>query len=161
MGLTRRLRVIRSAKGGMVMSNPVKVAFASSDSKHVNQHFGSAKSVAIFEISKDCSRQVEIIEFGNLDQDGNEDKLDDKIAVLDGCDAIYCQAAGPSGIKRLLTSGIQPVKVSENAVIKSLITDIQAEIVAGATGWLAKALEKQNKTDPARFDAMEAEGWEE
>lgn len=161
MALNRRLRVVRSTKGGFVMDNPLNVAFASSDSKYVNQHFGSAKSFAVFEITQDCSRQIEIMEFGNLAQDGNEDKLDDKIAVLEGCVAVYCQAAGPSAIKRLLSIGVQPVKVSENSVIKSLITDIQAEMVAGATGWLAKALEKQNKSDSSRFDAMEAEGWDE
>ena len=143
------------------MDNPVRVAFASTDSKHVNQHFGSAKTFAIFEISRDGSNQVEIMEFGMLAQDGNEDKLDDKIKVLEGCKAVYCQAAGPSAIKRLMSVGVQPVKVSENAVIKSLITDIQAEMISGASGWLAKALEKEKKADPSRFDAMEAEGWEE
>jgi len=143
------------------MENALKIAFASSDSKTVNQHFGAAKSFAIFEVTPDCVEQVEVSEFGELAQDGNEDKLDIKMGILEGCSAVYCQAAGPSAIKRLMSIDVQPVKVSEGAVIKDLLRDIQKEMECGASGWLAKALDKQKKEDPSRFDEMEEEGWDE
>ena len=117
------------------MEQTVKIAFASTDSKRVDQHFGSAKAFAIFDVSPDSAQQVEISEFGHLAQDGNEDKLDTKIEMLEGCSAVFCQAAGPSAIKRLLTIGVQPVKVSEGADINTLIRDIQQEMKFGATGW--------------------------
>jgi nitrogen fixation protein NifX len=161
MSLTRRLRVVCSTDGGDEMEQPLRIAFASTDSKRVNQHFGSAKAFSIFAVTPDHAEQIEASEFGHLAQDGNEDKLDTKIEVLQGCSAVYCQAAGPSAIKRLLTIGVQPVKVSEGAEIKSLIRDIQTEMKFGASGWLAKALEKTQKEDDSRFDAMEAEGWDE
>jgi len=143
------------------MPPALKIAFASSNSKTVDQHFGSAKSFAIFEVTADQASQVEINEFGDLAQDGNEDKLDIKMSMLEGCSAVYCQAAGPSAIKRLMTIGVQPVKVSEGSVIKQLLVDVQKEMKTGPTGWLAKAMEKHKKADASRFDAMEAEGWDE
>lgn len=159
--VTRRLRVIRSTDGNQAMDQALKIAFASSDSKTVNQHFGSAKSFAVFEVTPERADQVEVSEFGMLAQDGNEDKLEVKMGILEGCTAVYCQAAGPSAIKRLMTIGVQPVKVSEGSVIKDLLADIQQEMKNGPSGWLAKAMEKHKKADPSRFDEMEAEGWDE
>ena len=43
-------------------------------------------------------------QFGDLAEDGNEDKLVSKLDVLKGCVAVYCQAAGASGPPRLLSS---------------------------------------------------------
>lgn len=143
------------------MAEKLKVAFATTDTKHVNQHFGSAKGFAIYRIDGDSAVQVEANEFGVLAQDGNEDKLEEKIAILEGCAAVYCQAVGPSAVKRLMSMSVQPIKVTENADIATLIADLQAEIKAGPSGWLAKAIEKNNPKDESRFDAMAAEGWEE
>jgi nitrogen fixation protein NifX len=159
--VTRQLRVIRSTDGNQIMDKALKIAFASSDSKTVDQHLGSARSFAIFEVLPERADQVEVNEFGDLAQDGNEDKLEVKMSILEGCTAVYCQAAGPSAIKRLMTIGVQPVKVSEGSVIKDLLLDIQQEMKSGPTGWLAKAMEKHIKADPSRFDEMEAEGWDE
>lgn len=143
------------------MAEKLKVAFATTDTKYVNQHFGSAKGFAIYRIDGDSAVQVEANEFGVLAQDGNEDKLEEKIAILEGCAAVYCQAVGPSAVKRLMSMSVQPIKVTENADIATLIADLQAEIKAGPSGWLAKAIEKNNPKDESRFDAMAAEGWEE
>lgn len=159
--LLRQLRVVCSEMEGNSMTEKLKVAFATTDTKHVNQHFGSAKGFAIYSIDADSAVQVEANEFGILAQDGNEDKLEEKIAILDGCAAMYCQAVGPSAVKRLMSMGVQPIKVSENAVIEYLIRDLQAEMKAGPSGWLAKAIEKNTPKDDSRFTAMEAEGWDE
>lgn len=159
--LLRQLRVVCSEEENRAMAEKLKVAFATTDTKHVNQHFGSAKGFAIYRIDETSAVQVEASEFGVLSQDGNEDKLDEKISILEGCAAVYCQAVGPSAVKRLMTMGVQPIKVSENAVIEYLIRDLQAEMKAGPSGWLAKAIEKNNPKDESRFDAMAAEGWDE
>ena len=161
MEVTRQLRVIRSTDGDETMEQALKIAFASSDTTNVNQHFGSAKCFAIFEVTPSTAEPVEVNQFGELAQDGNEDKLDIKMKMLEGCTAVYCQAAGPSAIKRLLAIGVQPVKVSEGSDIKQLLSDIQQEMKSGPTGWLAKAMQKHKKADSSRFDAMEVEGWDE
>lgn len=143
------------------MDTGIKVAFATTDMIHVNQHFGSAKSFAVYAVDPEKSDLLEAAQFGELAQDGNEDKLSVKIQLLDGCAAVYCQAIGASAIKQIVAQGIQPIKVHEGSTIKNLISDLQSEMKAGPSSWLAKAINQNKGPDPQRFDAMEDEGWEE
>jgi nitrogen fixation protein NifX len=144
------------------MENSIQVAFASTDMKHVNQHFGSSKSFAIYTVNADNATLKEVAQFEAFAQDGNEDKLVEKLDLLNGCAAVYCQAVGGSAIRQLLARDIQPVKVSECSEISELVAALQEELRDGPTAWLAKAVNKQKKTDDeSRFDDMEAEGWQE
>ena len=81
--------------------------------------------------------------------------------MLDGCAAVYCLAAGASAVKQLLMRGVQPVKVSEGASIEELIEMLRDELASGPSAWLARAIERNKGPDPTRFDAMEADGWDE
>jgi nitrogen fixation protein NifX len=165
MGLQRRMQVINGSapdnENTEFVDIALKVAFASSDMVHVNQHFGSAKSFAMYAITPDEARLLEASQFGQLDQDGNEAKLVSKLTVLEGCAAVYCHAVGSSAVKQLVARGVQPVKVSDNVAISDLIEMLQDEMRAGPSSWLAKAIDKQRGPDMGRFDEMEAEGWEE
>jgi nitrogen fixation protein NifX len=143
------------------MDAAIKVAFASTDMKVVNQHFGSAESFAIYAIDMEHIQLLEVNQFGQLIQDGNEDKLVAKLNVLDGCVAVYSQAVGASAVAQLTSRGIQPVKVSQGAEILYLLKSLQEELRSGPTAWLARAIESQTPVDPTRFDAMEDEGWDE
>jgi nitrogen fixation protein NifX len=143
------------------MESALKIAFATSDMTTVNQHFGSAKSFAVYAVNQDESELLEAAQFGVLEQDGNEDKLSVKIELLNGCAAVYCQAIGASAINQLIAKGIQPVKVHEGSKITDLVVDLQNELKAGPSSWLAKAINKYKTPDPERFSAMEEEGWEE
>ena len=143
------------------METAIKVAFATTDMVHVNQHFGSAKSFAVFAVDPEKSELLEAAQFGELAQDGNEDKLSVKLQLLDGCAAVYCQAVGASAVKQIVSHGIQPIKVHEGCTIKELISDLQNEMKAGPSSWLAKAINLQKGPDPSRFDVMETDGWQE
>ena len=143
------------------MDTALKIAFATTDMETVNQHFGSAKSFAIYAVNIDDAQFLEAAEFGELKQDGNEDKLSVKIELLNGCAAVYCQAVGGSAITQLIAKGIQPVKVHEGGRIKDLIVDLQNEMKAGPSSWLAKAINQHKSLDPERFNQMEDEGWDE
>lgn len=139
----------------------LRVAFASTDRVRVDQHFGAAAAFAVFDVAADSAQLVGITEFLDAAQDGFDAKLPAKIATLAGCGAVYCLAVGASAVKQLLAAGIQPVRVEEGASIEALVADLQREIASGACGWLAKALKRRQACDGARFDAMEAEGWQE
>ncbi|BBL57296.1 nitrogen fixation protein NifX [Methylomonas koyamae] len=143
------------------METAIKVAFATTDMVHVNQHFGSAKSFAVYAVDPEQSEMLEAAQFGELAQDGNEDKLSVKIQLLEGCAAVYCQAIGASAIKQIVAQGIQPIKVQEGATIKDLIGDLQHEMKVGPSTWLAKAINQHKGPSPDRFNAMEDEGWDE
>lgn len=143
------------------MDTAIKVAFATTDMVHVNQHFGSAKSFAVYMVDPEKAEILEAAQFGELAQDGNEDKLSVKLQLLDGCAAVYCQAVGASAVKQIVAQGIQPIKVHEGSTIKNLLDDLQAEMKSGPSSWLAKAINQHKGPDPQRFDAMEDEGWDE
>jgi nitrogen fixation protein NifX len=143
------------------MSTALKVAFATSDMKHVDQHFGAAQSFAIYALDQKKSCLVEAVEFGKLEMDGNEDKLAVKIDALEGCIAVYSQAVGASAINQLKAKGIQPVKISPGAPISGLLATLQDELRQGPGSWLARAIQNAMPADPSRFDEMEADGWEE
>ncbi len=157
MGLQRQLRVLNDDNTGMDAG--VKVAFATGDLKHVDQHFGSAERFAIYTVGGSHTRLLEVAEFGTLSQDGDENKLLEKFAVLDGCAAVYSQAIGPSAVRQLVGLGVQPLKVPPGTAIGALIEGLQHELREGASGWLQRA--RSGRKDAERFDAMEREGWEE
>ncbi|MDD5412356.1 MAG: nitrogen fixation protein NifX [Methylobacter sp.] len=161
MSLTRRMQIVHGTDESKFMETALKIAFATTDMETVNQHFGSAKSFAIYAVDMENAQLLEAAQFGELSQDGNEDKLSVKIDLLDGCAAVYCQAVGGSAINQLIAKNIQPVKVHEGGKINDLIADLQNEMKAGPSSWLAKAINQHKSPDPERFNQMEDEGWDE
>lgn len=161
MSLTRRMHVVQYSEPKVPMETAIKVAFATSDMIHVNQHFGSAKSFAVYAVDLENSEMLEVAQFGELAQDGNEDKLSVKLQLIEGCAAVYCQAVGASAVKQIVNHGIQPIKVHENSPIKDLLTDLQNEMRSGPSSWLAKAINQHKGVNLQRFDDMESEGWQE
>lgn len=162
MVLQRRLRIMSGTSETAADTDfMLRVAFATTDMKHVNQHFGAARSFAIYGVSPDDAALIEASQFGELQMDGNEDKLVVKIQMLEDCAAVYCNAVGGSAIRQLMSVGIQPVKVSEDADINSLLHDLQTELREGPSSWVAKAVKALQTDDLKRFDDMDTEGWDE
>jgi nitrogen fixation protein NifX len=171
MTLQRRLQLVDCTTEDSWVATALKVAFATSDRKQVDQHFGAVQSFAIYALDRDKSCFLEAAEFGRQaapdtppqgDAPGlNEDKLADKIAVLDGCIAVYCQAVGTSAIQQLKAKSVQPIKVAQGTLISELLATLQEELRQGPSSWLARAIESTMPADPSRFDKMEEEGWRE
>ena len=91
----------------------MKVAFATQDLKRVDAHFGWAKNIAIYELTEDGHHFLEAIQFdGDLQEDGNEDKLAPKIEAVKDCAILYVAAIGGSGAARVVANNIHPMKVS-------------------------------------------------
>jgi len=155
------MQIVQGTDEKKFMETALKIAFATTDMETVNQHFGSAKSFAVYAVDRDNSQLLEAAQFGELSQDGNEDKLSVKIELLNGCAAVYCQAVGGSAINQLIAKNIQPVKVHEGSKINDLIADLQNEIKGGPSSWLAKAINQHKAPDPNRFNLMADEGWDE
>ena len=159
MALQRQLRVLERQRDSAAEA-PLRVAFATSDLKHVDQHFGSAERFALYDVTPEQVTLIKVAEFGDLAQDGNENKLLEKFGLLEGCAAVYSQAVGPSAVRQLLSLEVQPLKVGEGSAIAGLIEAMQREWRDGPGGWLSRALGRRER-DPLRFDAMDAEGWED
>lgn len=166
MALRRHLRIlaggIKDAEQDMTPS--IKAAFATSDRHKIDQHFGTATAILIYAVTPDQATVVEFAQFGDLDQDGHEDKLAAKLALLQGCTVVYCQAVGGSAIQQLLAVGVQPMRVEAGTAIAPLLAELQVALRGGqAPVWLNRAIARQQQPESAeaRFAAMEAEGWRE
>ncbi len=159
MTLERRLRLMTGGTSVIPTDSALKVAFATSDMKHVDQHFGAAESFAVYGLNQKHAALAEAVQFGRPAMDGNEDKLAAKIEALEGCMAVYCQAVGAAAIDRLQARGVQAVKVSPGAEIADLVEALQNELRQGPGTWVARAIERQKPRDARRFDDMEQEGW--
>lgn len=161
MAIQRQLKLLRTESVGETTmdKNGFKVAFASSDLKKVDQHFGSAERFAIYQVTADEVTLLEVAEFGSLEQDGNENKLLEKFVVLDGCIAIYCLAVGPSAVRQLMALKIQPMKVAHGTQINATLKSLQHDFNDGPSGWLARALTAREDKSDKRFDEMESEEW--
>ena len=77
------MRHLRLVKPTEEIDMSLKIAFATSDRRTVNQHFGAAEAFAIYELSESDSRMIEIAEFIETVMDGHEGKLACHISTLD------------------------------------------------------------------------------
>ncbi len=121
----------------------MKVAFATEDGRHVDAHFGWAKSIAIYDVSPEEFHFVTAFEFaGDLLEDGNEDKLGPKLEVIQDCAILYVAAIGGSAAARVVARNIHPVKVAETQVIDDILLRLQDVLSGTPPPWLRKALNK-------------------
>jgi len=121
----------------------MKVAFATQDLKRVDAHFGWAKNIAIYEVTPESHYFVEAVQFeGDLQEDGNEDKLAPKIEAIKDCTILYVAAIGGSGAARVVANRIHPIKVNEPEDIGAILVKLQAVLNGTPPPWLRKVLLK-------------------
>ncbi len=149
----RHLRLVKPIEEANMT---VKIAFATSDRRAVNQHFGAAEAFAVYELGENEARLVEVAEFIETAMDGHEGKLAAKVELLGDCAAVYCNAVGASAIQQLLAKSIQPMRVEEGVLIDELLLGLQKNLANDPPVWMAKHLKKQAG---GGFDADEE--WQE
>jgi nitrogen fixation protein NifX len=121
----------------------MKVAFATEDGIHINAHFGWAKKIVIYEIDAECSRFAECIEFsGDLAEDGNEDKLGQKLDAIKDSAILYVAAIGGSAAARVVAKNVHPIKVAKTQAIADSLQQLQKVLSGNPPPWLRKALNK-------------------
>lgn len=142
----------------------LRIAIASSDRQTVNQHFGAAEAFVIYELHGKGFQLAEVAEFTGsaIQQDGHEGKLEAKVALLQGCAAVYCNAVGASAIRQLLAANIQPLKVDEGLNIESQLKLLVDEWNGEKPVWMQRSLRQQlRSTATERFADMANEDWSE
>jgi nitrogen fixation protein NifX len=121
----------------------MKIAFATQDLKRVDAHFGLAKNIAIYELGPEGSHFLEAVEFaGDLQEDGNEDKLAPKIEAIKDCAILYVAAIGGSGAARVVANNIHPMKVAQPEEISDLLVQLSNVLKGTPPPWLRKAMLK-------------------
>ncbi len=126
----------------------MKIAFATQDLHRVDAHFGWARNLAVYEISPDGYNLVEAIQFsGDLQEDGNEDKLAPKLEAIKDCAILYVAAIGGSAAARVVAHKIHPIKVNEPEAINAILAKLQEVLKGEPPPWLRKALNKGNERE--------------
>jgi len=124
----------------------MKVAFATQDLKRVDAHFGWAKNISIYEISPNGYSFIETVQFeGDLQEDGNEDKLLPKLEAIKDCALLYVSAIGGSAAARVVAHKIHPVKVAEPEAIEDVLERLKDVLNDTPPPWLRKALMKDQE----------------
>ena len=161
--IKRRLTLVDCTIEDEFLNSALKVAFATTDQHHVDQHFGTCEGLAVYLVTRDEIHFHEAIAFEKVAQDGTEDKLNVRIKALENCAAIYCRAVGASAITQLKLAGVPPLKVADDTCIKVQLALLQEELKGDPAFWILRALDAAQGigNDPGRFDDMETEGWSE
>jgi nitrogen fixation protein NifX len=121
----------------------MKIAFATQDKQRVDAHFGWAKHIAIYDVTPEGYTYVETLDFGgDLDEDGNEDKLGPKLDVIRDCVIVYVAAIGGSAAARVVAAKVHPIKVTQPEPIMDLLEKLQDVLQGTPPPWLRKALLK-------------------
>lgn len=124
----------------------MKVAFATQDLQRVDAHFGWAKNIAVYDVRADGYDFIEFFTFaGDLQEDGNEDKLAPKLDAIRDCAILYVAAIGGSGAARVVASKIHPIKVAQPEPIMDILDKLQDVVKGMPPPWLRKALLKDQE----------------
>ena len=152
-----KLRKLSLVTDGEKGSHTMKVAFATEDMQRVDAHFGWAKNLAIYEISTEGYRFLEVVQFdGDLKEDGSEDKLAPKIDAVRDCAIVYVAAIGGSAAAKVVNAKVHPVKVPTPEGITDILDKLQQVLQGTPPPWLRKAMMKGQERN-FDFDDEEVE----
>lgn len=121
----------------------MKIAFATEDLRRVNAHFGWARNIMIYDLTKEGHTLVETFTFGGLlEEDGNEDKINPKIEAIQDCAIVYVADIGGPAAARVVANKIHPVKSKDHESIQTILEKIKDVMNGTPPPWLRKAMMK-------------------
>jgi len=139
---TRRLELIDGRKTkGLFM----KVAFASTDKVHIDEHFGRAERFLIWDVGPESagfSGMVEVKAYGA----DEEDRIEARSSVLTDCALVYVLEIGGPAAARLVAKKIHPIKSKEPEPIAGVVEKLQEVLRNNPPPWLKKAMLKGERT---------------
>ncbi|MBI5189056.1 MAG: hypothetical protein HZA22_00065 [Nitrospirae bacterium] len=126
----------------------MKVAFATTDGIHVDEHFGRAGMFQIYEFTKDeyaslgarvfAEGRDEAVESTKGLGAAHELAVEDKVEKLSDCRIVYMTSIGGPSAARLSRKGMMPVKAVDGSVIEELAMGLMETIRTSPPPWLRK-----------------------
>ena len=118
----------------------MRIAFASSNGKSVDTHFGHAEAFYLWDIGPDFANEVGRILLSS-DTEEREDKIIARADALDGCAMVYSVQIGGPAAAKLVGRHIQPVKAARDTPVSEAIAKLQAVLKGNPPPWLKKAMQ--------------------
>jgi len=124
----------------------MKIAFATKSLENVDDHFGFAKSIAVYEVNKDG---YQFLEFRTTEDIPEEeyDKINAKIDMIKDCAIVYVLAIGGTAAAKVVKAKIHPVKVAEPTPIKDILDKLVEVLNTNPPPWLKKAMLKEENIE--------------
>jgi len=120
----------------------MKVAFATKDLTSIDEHFGWAKQFAVYEITKDGFTLSSIVKSEDTPEVEDE-KINSKIAAIQGCSIVYCQAIGPTAAARVVKNQIHPIKVEKVTPIEEALNSLVAMLNGNPPPWIKRIIARE------------------
>lgn len=139
---TRRFELIdgRTRKG-----LSMKVAFASTDRVHIDEHFGRAERFLIWDVGPDTAAFSGMVEV-KAEGGDEEDRIEARCSVLADCALVYVLQIGGPAAARLVAKKIHPIKSKEPEPIAAVVEKLQEVLRDNPPPWLKKAMLKGERT---------------
>ena len=133
----------------------MKVAFASSDYRHVDRHFGATPRLVVYGVKADRVTLIRVVEF-TVESGHQAERIGPRIHALEDCVTLFCVAIGDAIFRQLLQVGVRAERVPADTKIVDLLQEIQLY-------WYAKEQRKSaRRRDPERFTRLlEEQEWRE
>lgn len=118
----------------------MKIGFCTNDMENVDEHYGRATKVAIYDIDEKAYSLTEVREF-EAKEDG-EAHLDTgtKAQALSDCAILYVLQIGGPAAAHVIKNRIHPVKVQDPMPIKEILDNLKTTLGGNPAPWLKKAL---------------------
>jgi len=138
MIITRRFDIVGGRAGkGLSM----KVAFASTDKIHVDEHFGHAEAFYIWEIGPEAAEFAGVLQV-QAEEGHSDDKIEARSAALADCALVYVAEIGGPAAARLVAKKIHPIKSKDREPITAVVEKLQEVLRNSPPPWLRKAMRK-------------------
>lgn len=119
----------------------MKVAFASTDKIHVDEHFGKAEEFYIWEIGPEEAAFSGVAQL-KAEEGDIDDKIEARTSVLADCALVYVGEIGGPAAARLVQKKIHPIKSKEHEPIIVVVEKLQEVLKGNPPPWLRKAMLK-------------------
>jgi len=137
--------------------NSLNIAFATSNERDMDQHFGSCQQISIYRLTPDGSEHLNTVAFLPNKAGHNQQKITERLSALSDCFAVYCLACGNPVRNQLLSQGTRVVIRSE-ALIEHILPQIQANWPGKIA--LRQARQLSKKRDADYFSKLAESDWE-
>jgi nitrogen fixation protein NifX len=146
----------------------LRIAFASGNRETVDQHFGKAERLVLYDVVPGRADLVACAAFAKAETVGTtrrkgltgseRDKVADKLDFVKDCHAVFATSIGASSIRRLMAMNIQPVIVEDGHSVRGLLSEIGAGMARGDTAWIERAKRRAERSPPPLLPETGAPG---
>ncbi len=128
----------------------MKVAFATTDGVNVDEHFGRCGMFAVYELTNDDYKFIEMRKFAEgrdaaiEETKGmgqiHDERVADKVGQLSDCKIVYRTEIGGPSAARLVKKGMMPLKVKGMIPIEEALKLLLDKLKTSPPPWLKKAI---------------------